>query len=165
MYSKPVITIDTAALLMKVSKRTLWRHLSEGKLSQQPKDAEGRAMILIEEIAGQLAIELMPCSTSQPASPDDDDYVLLALADEGDSDAQNDFALLCLEQGQLEFALHYFRLAAEQNHADAMHYLSALYAKGEGVEQCADTALVWLTKAASRGHAIARAPLAGITGS
>ena len=42
MHSKPAITIDTAAALMKVSKRTLWRHLREGKISQQPKEAGGR---------------------------------------------------------------------------------------------------------------------------
>ena len=89
---------------------------------------------------------------------------MLALADRGDSDAQNDFALLCLEQEQYKFALHYFHLAADQNHADAMHYLSTLYAKGLGVERCADTALVWLTKAASQGHMIARAQLTAITG-
>ena len=40
MHSKPAITIDTAAALMKVSKRTLWRHLREGKLSRQ--EAGGR---------------------------------------------------------------------------------------------------------------------------
>ncbi len=162
MYSKPAITIDTAAMLMQLSKRTLWRHLSEGKLSQQPKDSEGRAMILIEEIAGQLAIRLLPPAqpANQPASADEDEYVLLAEADRGNSDAQNDLALLCLEQGQHAFALHYFQRAAEQNHADAMHYLSSLYEQGLGVPPCSDTALVWLTKAAACGHAIARAQLA-----
>ena len=34
MHSKPAITIDTAAALMGVSKRTLWRYLRDGKLSQ-----------------------------------------------------------------------------------------------------------------------------------
>lgn len=98
-------------------------------------------------------------SASQPASPDNDDYLLLALADQGNSAAQNDLALLCLEQGEYELALQYFNLAAAQNHADAMHHLSALYETGTGVEPCADTALAWRSKAAAFGHQIARVQL------
>lgn len=59
------LVLMNKAGLMRVSKRTLWRYLSEGRLSQQPKDEEGRAMVLIEEIAGQLCVELTPFA-SQP---------------------------------------------------------------------------------------------------
>ncbi len=154
MHSKPAITIDTAAALMQVSKRTLWRYLRDGKLSQQNRrqEAGGRAMILIEEVADQLAVKLVPGN----GDPDTDDYALLALADRGDSDAQNDLALLFLEQELYDFALHYFHLAIAQNHADAMHYLSNMYETGTGVEQCSETALIWRTKAAAFGHQIAR---------
>ena len=59
------LVLMNKAGLMRVSKRTLWRYLSEGRLSQQPKDEEGWAMVLIEEIAGQLCVELTPFA-SQP---------------------------------------------------------------------------------------------------
>lgn len=159
MHSKPAITIDTAAALMGVSKRTLWRYLRDGKLSQpgSGQRAAGRTMILIEEVADKFFVKLMPGD----GDPDTDDYALLALADQGDSDAQNDLALLFLEQQLYDFALHYFHLAIAQDHADAMHYLSDMYEKGTGVEQCSETALIWRAKAAAFGHEIARRKVLG----
>ncbi|PRB82662.1 tetratricopeptide repeat protein [Pseudomonas sp. MYb185] len=114
-------------------------------------------MILIEEVADQFFFKLMPGN----GDPDTDDYALLALADQGDSNAQNDLALLFLEQEFYDFALHYFHLAIAQNHADAMHYLSSMYEKGTGVEQCSETALIWRTKAAAFGQQIARREVLG----
>lgn len=67
--------------------------------------------------------------------------------------------LLFLEQGRPDIAAQWFLLAAQQQHADAMHFLSMLYEKGEGVEPCENTALLWRVKAANLGHAIAQAQL------
>ena len=114
-------------------------------------------MILVEEVADKFFVKLMPGD----GDPDTDDYALLALADQGNSDAQNDLALLFLEQQLYDFALHYFHLAIAQDHADAMHYLSDMYEKGTGVEQCSETALIWRTKAAAFGHEIARRKVLG----
>ena len=91
------------------------------------------------------------------------ELALLLEADRGDSEAQSDVALLCLQQGRADIAFYWFNLAAQQGHADAMHYLSELYQKGDGVEQCESTAMLWRAKAAGAGHAIAQAQMAGIT--
>ena len=88
---------------------------------------------------------------------------LLVAADRGNSEAQNDLALLCLEQQRPDIALYWFKLAAHQGYADAMHYLSELYQRGEGVERCESTAMLWRAKAVEAGHAIARAQMEAIT--
>ena len=85
-------------------------------------------------------------------------------ADRGDSTAQNDLALLFLEQERPDIAVQWFLLAAQQQHADAMHYLSELYQQGLGVEKCESTAMLWRAKAANQGHVIARAQMTAITG-
>lgn len=155
MHSNLVISVDTAAMLMGLTKRTLWRHLADGKYSQLPKDAQGRATLPLSEVASNFFIELLPGD----GNPDTDDYALLALAEQGDPGCQTDFAILLLEQGKPELAVHWLGLASAQNHADAMHHLSALYEKGQGVTQCEQTAMVWRSKAAAAGHKIARAQL------
>lgn len=90
-------------------------------------------------------------------------FALLVAADRGDSEAQTDLALLCLEQDRPDIALYWFQLAAQQGDADAMHHLSGLYQQGLGVERCESTAMLWRVKAAGAGHAIARAQMSGIT--
>lgn len=155
MPSKLVITVDTAAMLMEVSKRTLWRHLAENRYSQQPKDAQGRATILLQEVAQDFKVALVPGN----GDPDTDDFALLALADQGEAHYQVDFAILLLEQEKLQMAIHWLSLAAESGHADAMHLLSGLYQQGRGVEQCEKTAMIWRSKAAAAGHKIALAQL------
>lgn len=85
-------------------------------------------------------------------------------ADRGDSGAQNDLALLFLEQERPDIALQWFLLAAQQQHTDAMHYLSELYQHGKGVGKCESTAMLWRAQAAAQGHVIARVQMAEITG-
>ncbi|NLY15925.1 MAG: hypothetical protein GXZ05_06025 [Gammaproteobacteria bacterium] len=156
MNHEPVINIDTAALLMGVSKRTLWRYLSDGRLSTLPKDEDGRVMLLVAEVAERCKFRLQ----AGDGDMETDDHALLALADGGDAVAQTGFALLMLEQGIHELALHYLQLAAAQGHADAMQHLANLYQAGTGVTQCFDTALSWRSKAAALGHPVAREQLA-----
>ncbi len=155
MQTSPVISVDTAALLMEISKRTLWRHLADGRYRQLPRDAQGRSTLLLSEAAPKFTVTL----SGESGYPGANDYVLLAHAEQGDPDCQADFAILLLEQDKPHLAVHWFVLAAEQNHADAMYYLSTLYQQGQGVSQCDETALVWRSKAAAAGHAIARAQL------
>lgn len=156
MQTNRTISVDTAAILMEVSKRTLWRHLADGKYRQLPRDPQGRTTLLLSEVAPKFSIIL---SEGEGDDPDTNDYVLLTRAEQGDPDCQADFAILLLEQEKPQLAVHWFVLAAEQNHADAMHYLSALYQQGHGVDPCEETALVWRSKAAAAGHKIARAQL------
>ena len=92
-----------------------------------------------------------------------DGLALLLEADRGDSEAQGDVALLCPQQDRADIAFYWFNLAAQQGHADAMHYLSELYQQGNGVARCESTAMLWRARAAGAGHAIAQAQMAGIT--
>lgn len=158
MDVKAVINIDTAALLMGVSKRTLWRYLSDDRFTSLPKDADGRAMLLVTEVAERCKFRLQ----AGDGNPDTDDHALLALAEQGDAAAQTGFAVLLLEQDMHELALHYLQLAAAQEYADAMQQLANLYQSGTGVVQCLDTALAWRCKAAALGHPVAREQLAVI---
>lgn len=158
METPLVVSLDTAAVLMSVSKRTLWRYLRDGKLTQHPKDAMGRVMLSLEEISTRFCVEL----SVGDGSPGSNDYEMLALAEQGDQSARTDFALRLLELDRPGLALHWLQQAANEQYADAMHHLSRLYQQGQGVEQCADTALVWRSKAAVLGHGIARAQLSAM---
>ena len=149
-----VVSIDTAALMMDLSKRTLWRRLSAGTLQRHSMDERGRVMLALADIAAHFCVQL----SGEPA-----DRALLIEADKGDSAAQNDVALLLLEQNRPDIALQWFLLAAQQQHADAMHYLSELYQQGLGGERCENTAMLWRAKAASQKHLIADAQMAVIT--
>lgn len=71
--------------------------------------------------------------------------------------------MLFLEHERADIAAQWFLLAAQQQHADAMHYLSELYQQGLGVERCENTAMLWRAKAASQKHLIADAQMAVIT--
>lgn len=158
----PVVSLDTAALLTDTSKRTLWRHLSAGKLQRHSVDEQGRVMLALTELTNKLCVKL---STSSGGGGAGDDFSLLVSADRGDSAAQSELALLFMEQERPDLAAYWFQLAAQQQHADAMHYLSDLYQQGLGVEQSANQAMLWRVKAASAGHLIAQAQMAAITGS
>ena len=153
-----VVSIDTAALMMDLSKRTLWRRLSAGTLQRHSMDERGRVMLALADIAELFCVQL----SDEPAGGGND-RALLIEADKGDSAAQNDVALLLLEQNRPDIALQWFLLAAQQQHADAMHYLSELYQQGLGVERCENTAMLWRAKAASQKHLIADAQMAVIT--
>ena len=53
----------------------------------------------------------------------------------------------------------WLHLAAAQEDADVMQCPGKLYARGEGVELDEEQAMVWIKKAAERGHLIARRQL------
>lgn len=54
------VSLDTAALVTDTSKRTLWRRLSAGKLQRHSVDAQGRVMLALSDIAGQLCVAFSP---------------------------------------------------------------------------------------------------------
>lgn len=143
------ISLDTAALITGVSTRTLWRRLDSGKITRQKNDSRGRAMLTISDIAPMLCVSIDP-----------EDYELLADADAGNADAQNDLAQLLLDANRPDIALHWMQLAVNQEHADATHNLAMLYIKGIGLEKDQTKGLMWLAKAASLGHLIAKQQVA-----
>lgn len=142
------ISLDTAILITGISKRTLWRRVTEGQITRMDTDERGRAMIAFDEIAPLIALPIDP-----------EDYELLIDADAGDADAQNDLAQLFFEIDLMGLGVSWLKQAVAQQHPDAMHNLSKLYIKGEGVEKDQNTGLMWLAKAAAHGHAIAQAQM------
>lgn len=145
------ISLDTVIVVTDTSKRTLWRRLSEGKMARQENDERGRAMLDFEDILPMLCISIEP-----------EDHELFISADAGDAEAQNELALLFLGSNRPDIALHWLRLAANQEHADAMHNLGGLYIKGIGVLKKDNLGLMWLAKAAAFGHVIAEQQLAAL---
>lgn len=53
-----VVSIDTAALMMDLSKRTLWRRLSAGTLQRHSMDERGRVMLALADIAELFCVQL-----------------------------------------------------------------------------------------------------------
>lgn len=143
------ISLDTAALVIDVSKRTLWRRLDNGQITRQENDSRGRAMLTLTDLVPMLCVPIEP-----------EDYNLLADADAGNADAQNDLAQLFLDANRPDIAIHWMRLAVEQEHPDAIHNLAILYMKGVGVRRDTTKGLMWLAKAASLGHLIAKEQVA-----
>ncbi|WP_285259258.1 tetratricopeptide repeat protein [Halopseudomonas bauzanensis] len=145
------ISLDTAILITGISKRTLWRRVTENQITRLDTDERGRAMIAFDEIAPLITLPIEPA-----------DYELLIDADAGDPDAQNDLAQLFLELYLLEIGLYWLNQAVGQQHPDAMHNLAKLYIKGQGVEKDQNTGLMWLAKAAAHGHVIAKQQMAAL---
>lgn len=143
------ISLNTAAIVTDLSKRTLWRRLDGGQISRQENDSRGRAMLTLTNLIPMLCVPI-----------DSEDYELLADADAGNADAQNDLAQLFLDANRPDIALHWMRLAVDQEQADAMHNLAMLYIKGIGLEKDETKGLMWLAKAASHGHLIAKQQVA-----
>jgi TPR repeat protein len=146
------ISLDAATIVMQVSKRTLWRRISDGQITRQNNDAEGRTMLTFEDIVPMLCV---------PVTPEDYDLIIEAAA--GDAEAQNDLALLFLDADKPEIGLHWLNMAADQGNPDAMHHLSKLCITGTGTPKDESIGLMWLAKAASLGHVIAGQQITALT--
>jgi TPR repeat protein len=146
------INLEAAASITQLSKRTLWRRLSEGQITRQENDDEGRTMLAFEGLVPMLCIQM-----SQ------EDYELVIEAAAGDAEAQTDLALLFLDAEKSDIGRHWLTLAADQGHPDAMHHLSKLYIQGNGLPKDDSLGLMWLAKAASLGHLIAGEQITALT--
>lgn len=143
------ISLDSAIIVTEISKRTLWRRLTDGQITRLENDERGRAMLAFDDLVPLLCVPVEP-----------EDYDLFIDADAGDVEAQNDLALLFLGADKPEIALYWLQSAvtAQQSvvSVDAIHNLAQLYIKGIGVPKDENTALMWLAKAAAHGHVIAK---------
>jgi len=88
---------------------------------------------------------------------------VLRRAEAGDVEAQV-LAGIALQDGKVvskdvEGAVRWIRLAAENNHPIGQNMLGNAYAKGEGVPQDQQKAVEWYTKAAGQGYAQAQTNL------
>ncbi len=148
-----LISLDSAIVVTGLSKRTLWRRVSDGHIRKAGEDHRGRALLAVTEV--------LPLMRS-PLGPEDGP--LLVRADGGEADSQADVAAIFHARQDFESAVYWWRQAAEQGHADAMQWLGRCYAAGEGLEKDEHLAVMWISKAASRGHAIAIAQMAQLLG-
>lgn len=146
------INLEAATSVTQLSKRTLWRRLSEGQITRQGNDEEGRTMLTFEDLVPMLCI---------PMTQDDHELVIEVAA--GDAVAQTDLALLFLDADKSDIGLSWLTLAADQGHPDAMHHLSKLYIQGTGPQKNDSLGLMWLAKAASLGHVIAGEQITALT--
>ena len=152
----PFISLEAAELMTGISRRTLWRRVADGVLDSGPKDARGRATLGLDALR-----EPLQEYTGLSLGPDE--QLLLLQADTGQADAQTELgALLYLRNGAAHpaprEALHWLQQAADQGHADAMHWLALTSAAQHGAP-CRHEALMWLGRAATAGHMIARQQL------
>lgn len=136
--TQAAISLDSAVLLATVSRRTLWRRVQDGQIGRCGTDERGRALLALEDLRPLLCIRLDEDTDAGRLVGEGEaerlaevsDAARLVEADRGNAEAQNELGILCLEQAQAGVALHWFNLAAAQNHADAMHHLSRLYLHG-----------------------------------
>ena len=141
--------------------RTWQRRMEQGLVARQ---ADGRALVPWAALQAELAVPLAAR-----------DAPLLERADRGEAAAQADVgALLALAaldaaqgseggDGGVAAARYFLELAAQQDEADAMHWLALLHAAGRAGGAEGDAlALMWLGRAAAHGHVLAREQVAGL---
>lgn len=142
------ISLDAAIAITDKSRRTWWRRIAEGAVSRVADDERGRAMLSWSEVAPHVCIPM----TSE-------DLAFVLRADSSDADAQNDIGQLFSTAGKHEAALYWLQLAAQQENPDAMQWLGSCYVSGKGVPKDDYLAVMWIAKAASYGHVIAKAQM------
>ncbi len=142
-----------ASLVLGRSERTVRRWCDDGTLRLVGSDAAGRALVCLEQVLDMLAEPAAPAAPTQRQA-----WLRLVLdADSGDADALACLGTQLLHQGRTAGAVSLLQEAAQQQHADAMHWLSHCHLHGLGVDRDADLALMWLHRAAAQGHVVARA--------
>ena len=150
--------VNTVAAVTGRSVRTWQRRMEQGLVARQ---ADGRALVPWAALQAELVAPLAA-----------QDAPLLERADRGEAAAQADMgALLALaaldaaqgSEGGVAAARYFLELAAQQDEADAMHWLALLHAAGRAGGAEGDAlALMWLARAAAHGHGIAREQVAGL---
>lgn len=142
------ISLDAAVVITEKSRRTWWRRIAEGTVTRRAGDERGRAMVSWAEIAPHVCI---------PMTSEDCEFMLRA--DASDADAQNDIGQLFSLAGKHEAALYWLQQAAQRKNPDAMQWLGSCYLSGKGVSKDDNLGVMWIAKAASCGHVIAKAQM------
>ncbi len=115
------LSLQAATTLTEYSVRTIRRRLADGTLQcAADNDAYHKTMICFDSIKPDICIALAP-----------EDIELIKSADAGDAAAQNDLALLFLEQKKPKSAVYWLELAAKQQVADAMQLAGLLLFGGQ----------------------------------
>jgi hypothetical protein len=145
------ISLEAAIAMTGISKRTLWRRVSDGTIAKHKEDARGRAMLAFAQIVGLIKLELS-----------DEDLHMIVKADSGNANAQADVGGMFFVAGHIDAAVYWFDLAAAQGNADAMQWLGNCHASGLGVPKDDSLAIMWIAKAASLGHPVACQQIQGM---
>lgn len=104
----------------------------------------GRIMVDFASIRPHICISL------------EEDIKLIRDADAGQAEAQDDLALLFLENDKPRSAIYWLELAAKQDYAEAMHWLGRCYIDGNGVVKDENKGIMWIAKSAGAGHNISQ---------
>lgn len=164
MKTQPMdwISLDAAVAISGISKSTLWRRVTEGSIGKAGKDVRNRAMLAFADVLPLIG-GLKPLSG--------EDVALLLSADAGSSQAQADVGAMFYVAGNIRAALYWLNEAADQNNADAMHWLAIAHAarlsgekaRGKSIpaeedarERNGNLAVMWLARAAALGHPLAQ---------
>lgn len=139
------ISLDAAVAMTGLSRRTLWRRVTEGAIVKCDEDIRGRATLSLSDVVDLVSFPL-----------DAEDMKLLVQADDGKADAQADMGEMFYTAGKFEVAIYWLNAAAAQKNADAMHWLSICHFAGHGVPANENLAISWLARAADAGHVIAQ---------
>lgn len=145
------ISLEAAIAMTGISKRTLWRRVSDGTIAKHKEDSRGRAMLAFAQIVGLMELALS-----------EKDLRLIVEADSGDANAQADAGAMFFLAGRFGAAVYWLDLAAAQGNADAMQWLGNCHASGLGVPKDESLAIMWIAKAASLGHPVACRQIQGM---
>ena len=149
-----MISIAAAITLTELSKRTLWRRISDGSLIRLDDNAiNDKAKISLESIKSYICVHLEP-----------EDFELIERADAGNAEAQTDLALIFLSHEKPESAVYWLKMAIKQDNLEAMHRLGHCYIDGYGLPKDDYLGIMWIAKAASQGHVIAQAQIQAMVG-
>ena len=139
------ISLDAAEAVTGISRRTLWRRVTDGTIGRCDTGGRSRAMLALGDVLPLVEVQLSA-----------EDRATLLRADAGDAQAQADMGALFYVAGAHKAALYWLQEAAAQDNADAMQWLGTAYAGGGGViPQDDNLAIMWLARAAALGHRIA----------
>lgn len=147
------LSLDAAVAMTGVSRRTLWRRMVDGSIPAGEKDGRGRATLALDGVLGLARVHTGLTFSNE-------DVALLLAADGGDAPAQADVGALLYVGGARVAALYWLNAAADQNQADAMHWLGLACAQDEPPDN--ERALMWVAKAAAQGQAIAKRQMAAL---
>ena len=116
-----MISLDAAVAITGISRSTLWRRVTDGRIGKGGKDARGRALLVLADV---LPLTEVPLGK--------DDLPVLLQADAGAAEAQADMGALFYVAGAEKAALYWLNEAAAQGHADAMQWLGIAHYAGGG---------------------------------
>lgn len=147
------ISLDAAAAITERSKRTWRRRIDDGVTARLDSDSSGRTMVPLAQVVPLIGIAM-----------GQEDLAILAAADAGSAEAQDDMGQFFLAAGKLAAAIYWLKAATKQNHPNAMQCLGRCHLAGEGVPRDENFAIMWIAKAAAHGHAIAHAQMRALRG-